>query len=78
MQGQLTLDLEPDRTDPLTCPNRADFALPGVWRCMAHEGTFVHCAAGSFGEPPMCSYEEPDNSPEAMERRLRWMEENDE
>ena len=76
MQGQLTLDLAPDRTDPRTCPHRADFALQGVWRCMAHDGTFVSCGVGHFGEPPMCSYEEPDNSPEAVARRLEWMMEH--
>lgn len=73
---QLTLAID-DRTDPMTCPHRADFALPDTWRCMAHDGTFVHCGVGHFGEPPTCSYEEPDNSTEAVARRLEWMRRNE-
>lgn len=76
MTGQLALDID-TRTDPLTCPHCADFALPDTWRCMAHDGTFVSCGIGHFGEPPTCSYEEPDNSPEAVARRLEWMRESE-
>ena len=72
MSTQMALDLQ-DRTDPLTCPHRADFDMPNTWRCMAHDGTFVHCAVGKYGEPPMCYFEPIDNSAEAVARRLEWM-----
>ena len=76
MTEQLTLDID-TRTDPLTCPHRADSGMAGIWRCMAHDEAYVQCATGHFGEPPMCSYEEPDNSPEARARRLEWQREHE-
>lgn len=35
--------------------------------------TWVDCQTSHFGEPPMCAYEEPDNSEGAMRARLEWL-----
>lgn len=61
--------------DPLTCGHRTE-TRDGRSRCMAHGGTYVDCAEPKYGEPPMCCYEPPDNSPEAMARRAAWIGEN--
>lgn len=44
--------------------------------CVEHN-CFVDCQCTHWGEPPMCAYEEPDNSDEAKARRVAWMREND-
>lgn len=73
--GQTSLALfDDDVIDPITCPHRLDFPLPHVSRCMAHDGTFVNCTKDVCGDGPMCCYVELDNSPEARERRLKWIE----
>lgn len=43
--------------------------------CAGH-GTWTECQEGHWGEPPMCAWDEPDNAPEAMARRVAWMREN--
>lgn len=57
--------------DPLTCifagPKRVDNHI----FCAAHE-CWTECQTSHWGEPPMCAYNEPDNSPEACERRKAW------
>lgn len=46
------------------------------------DGKHVWCNRGCFWtmcttplceEPPICAFDEPDNSPEARERRIEWM-----
>lgn len=61
--------------DPLTCPHATDTRVDSHILCALHN-CWVDCQVGHFGEPPMCAYEEPDNSDEAMERRLRWIKED--
>lgn len=71
MGDQLTIF---PRTDPTTCEYRRPTTLAGIDRCAAHEGTYVKCSQSLFGEPPRCSFEPLDNSPEAVARRVRWRE----
>lgn len=64
--------------DPLTCK----FASPaeridGHVLCVEHN-CFVECQTPHWGEPPMCAYEEPDNSDEAKAWRVAWMREHKE
>ena len=58
--------------DPATCifasPTRVDHHI----LCALHN-TWVDCQTGHFGEPPMCAYEEPDNSGAARRARLEWL-----
>lgn len=61
-------------TDPLTCPYRSVTSLDGIERCSAHGGAFVRCSQALYGEPPRCSFEPLDNSPEAVARRREWLE----
>ena len=70
---QTALDIP--RVNPTTCEYRKPTTLDGIDRCMAHEGTYVKCSQPLFGEPPRCSFETLDNSPEAVARRVRWREE---
>lgn len=63
--------------DPSSCPHAVG-ELAGYVVCdRGVSRTFVRCNEGVCGEPPMCAWEEPDNSPEAMERRLAWMREHE-
>jgi hypothetical protein len=73
---QLALDLFSDHIDPITCPHRGGFAIAGVSRCWAHEGTFTNCTKSICGQPPTCCYTPLDNSAEAKARRLEWMKRN--
>lgn len=36
----------------------------------------VNCRRSVAGDPPKCVYEPIDNSPEAVERRRRWIAEH--
>ena len=68
---QLTL---PIPVDPGTCPYKED--MPSIGRVLCHKdgrNTFTNCTESVCGEPPMCAWEEPDNSKEAKSRRLEWM-----
>ena len=62
--------------DPTTCIFASTTKRVGdhVY-CAGHEA-WTECQAGHWGEPPMCSWDEPDNGPEAMARRVAWMGEN--
>lgn len=64
--------------DPLTCifASPTDRVDNHVY-CVEHD-CFVDCQRSHWGEPPRCAYEEPDNSPEAMARRVAWMMEHKE
>ena len=57
---------------PENCPYAVD---EGERRaCIKHgHPVYVECERPAFGEPPKCSWEEPDNSPEACTRRLDWL-----
>lgn len=62
--------------DPLTCifasqTKRVDSHV----YCVEHN-CWVECQTSHWGEPPRCAYEEPDNSPEAMARRVAWSKEH--
>lgn len=55
--------------DPLSCMHREERHTD---YCILH-GCYTSCGRGHFGEPPKCSFEEPDNSPQACARRLGWI-----
>lgn len=42
-----------------------------VWCEKGHFWT--ECTTSICGDPPMCAFDEPDNSPEAVKRRLDWI-----
>ena len=70
---QLTLDLPPMLT-PETCQYRED--VTNIDRVLCHRNgtdTYVECHKSFCGEPPHCSWDEPDNSPDACAKRLEWM-----
>lgn len=60
-------------TDPLTCVFASQRRVDSHLLCALHD-CWVDCQTSHFGEPPMCAYDEPDNSDEAMERRRAWRE----
>lgn len=62
--------------DPLTCIFAKRGTLQGKTFCSLHN-TWTECGEEHWGEPPMCAYDEPDNSPEACARRIAWSEENE-
>lgn len=75
---QLTLDL-PELIDPLTCHHRQYVEGIDQSICLRNGGkTYVTCHKPFCGEPPHCSWDEPDNSPEAKARRLEWMKKHKE
>lgn len=64
--------------DPLACIFASTTKRVGIHvYCTLHD-CWVECQTSHFGEPPMCSYEEPDNSDEAVAARLAWTEEHKE
>lgn len=76
--GQLQLDLTA-HVDPATCKHRED--VPCIGRVLCHKDgkeIYTNCTEGLCGEPPRCAWEEPDNSPEAVARRLKWIKEHKE
>ena len=78
MQGQLTLDLAPDRTDPATCPHGTYHASIDRTLCRKDgRKLWVECNRPHWGEPPTCADVLPDNSPEAVARRMEWMRRNE-
>lgn len=62
--------------DPTTCEHRRETGIYGIWRC-ERENMYVNCCKPICGEPPHCCFDPFDNSDEAMERRKKWMEENE-
>lgn len=58
--------------DPLSCAFAVD---KDGFRVCTLEGrsVYVSCNKPFCGEPLRCSWEEPDNSKEARERRLAWI-----
>lgn len=60
------------RIDPLACIFARGGQLEGKTWCAQHE-TWTECQVGHWGEPPMCAWDEPDNSPEACERRRAFL-----
>lgn len=69
---QTSLDLL-ERTDPMTCPLGTYYPEIDRVLCTRNGKVWTNCRASLCGEPPMCAYDEPDNSPEAVARRLEWM-----
>lgn len=61
--------------DPLACKH-ALREVEGHVFCDLRGGVWTNCREGLAGEAPHCSYEPPDNSSEAMERRREWIERN--
>lgn len=59
------------RTDPLACIFASPTRFGSHLVCAMH-GTWVECQTPHWGEPPTCAYDEPDNSPAAMERRRAY------
>lgn len=60
--------------DPMTCPHATDLRVGEHLLCDLKETqTWVTCQTGLCDEPPRCAYEEPDNSPEAVARRLEHL-----
>lgn len=75
---QMTLDL-PSLLVPSTCQHRED--VPSIGRVLCHKDgmeIYTNCTSGLCGEPPRCVWDEPDNSPEAVARRLKWVKEHKE
>ena len=69
-QLQLDLLLEPG---PLSCEHRHyNETINRVW-CSKGAGVWTACGLPFCGELAGCAYEEPDNSPEACQRRLEWL-----
>ena len=61
--------------DPMTCPHATDKREgPHILCDLKDTPTWVNCQTSICGERPRCCYEEPDNSPEAVERRLAFLE----
>lgn len=69
---QLSLALDDLPPNPLTCQHATNERVGIHLFCALHE-TWVECQTSHWGEPPMCAYEEPDNSEEAMRARLEWL-----
>lgn len=70
---QLALDLWATTTGPLACEHRhLSETINRVW-CSKGAGFWTTCGLPFCGELAGCAYEEPDNSPEACQRRLVWL-----
>lgn len=52
----------------MTCAHASQKRVGDHVFCTAHE-CWVECQTSHWGEPPMCAYDEPDNSDEACARR---------
>ena len=61
------------RTDPMACEHREERETSF---CLLHR-CYTSCGQSKYGEPPLCAFEEPDNSEEARRRRLEWIKENE-
>lgn len=59
--------------DPMTCIFAGPTRVGAHLKCAMHD-TWVECQTSHWGEPPMCAYDEPDNSDEARARRRAWRE----
>lgn len=82
--GQLSLfadeedeadEVEEAPVDPFTCEFYAGKSLDNDI-CMKNGRVLVNCRRSVAGDPPKCVYEPIDNSPEAVERRRRWIAEH--
>jgi hypothetical protein len=75
---QLTLDLFTERINPITCPHAQPLLdLPKIVFCHHPDGGwYTNCQKSVCGQEPQCALEKPDNSPQAVARRLEWMREN--
>lgn len=72
---QLTLDLEAATCKALDCPHRRYVgAISRVW--CRRGGFYTQCGLPFCGELAQCAYEPIDNSKEACERRLRWLQDH--
>ena len=61
--------------DPPTCPHRTGRTVGTHCECTYGGGSvWVNCVEPICGEPPRCSYAPIDNSPEAMARRVEWLQ----
>jgi len=69
---QLSLALDDLPPNPLTCQHATSRRVGIHLFCALHE-TWVECQTSHWGELPMCSYEEPDNSDAARRARLEWL-----
>ena len=75
---QLALELTIG-ADPLACQHAEP--RPEIDKTICRKDgreVWTECHKGHWGEPPTCAWEEPDNSPEAVARRLEWMKNNEE
>lgn len=67
---QLAIDF--GREKALVCGHRHyDTTIARVW-CDLHD-VWTACGLPICGEVAGCTYEEPDNSPEACARRVEWL-----
>lgn len=57
------------RKDPMGCEHREERETSF---CLLRS-CYTSCGHSKYGEPPLCAFEEPDNSPQACRRRLEWM-----
>ena len=77
MSGQLTLDFPElgGKRNPFACAYavRPCKIINGGVLCCLHGETVTNCRASVAGDPPRCTYEQPDNSPEACARRRAFM-----
>jgi hypothetical protein len=74
---QLALDLDQTPAKALLCEHRHyKAAIDRVW-CDKGAGFYTMCGLPFCGELAGCAYDEPDNSPEAMERRRAWAAANE-
>lgn len=64
---------KPRLIDPMTCIFAGPTRVGAHLKCAMHD-TWVECQTSHWGEPPMCAYDEPDNSDEARARRRAWRE----
>ncbi len=63
-----------DKQNPLECPYDTGERFENHLVCNRNgHRVWVNCQTSVCGEPPMCVWEEPDNSPEAKARRVEWM-----
>lgn len=68
-------EVEEAPVDPFTCEFYAGtFLTHDV--CTKEGSVLVNCHRSVAGDPPHCVYEPIDNSPEAMERRRKWIAEH--
>lgn len=66
---------EETHVDPFACEFHAGTFLNSDV-CTKEGRVLVNCHSSVAGDPPKCVYEPIDNSPQAMERRRKWIAEH--